>query len=183
MMSSPRRSTIRTSCTIAVLFFVLIVAPCVVTAQQQEDGGFLKDVTKRVLLDPTTYAPAVIFYPSQYLDWVSSQPFFRNGYNEQNFDFTKSGRANDVPVAFGEGNRRIVRNTMINLSTSMVHNVTENMLERQLIEKYPEKRKLIRTLGWVERIAVSGYLSYYTSAPHYRQWQENERNARRLGFK
>jgi hypothetical protein len=33
----------------------------------------------------------------------------------------------------------------------MVHNVTEQMFERQLVQKYPEHRKLIRTLGWIER--------------------------------
>jgi hypothetical protein len=79
-----------------VVFLVLLCVPRNTFAQDQEAPGFFRDVTKRVLLDPTTYAPAVIFYPSQYLDWVSSQPFFRNGYHEQNFDFTKSGRPNDV---------------------------------------------------------------------------------------
>lgn len=173
----------RAWCGIVVLLLALLSTPSVALAQQQETPGFFGDVTKRVLLDPTTYAPAVIFFPSQYLDWVSSQPFFRNGYVEKNWDFTVSGRPNDVPVSFGDGNRKIVRNTFINLSTSMVHNVTENMIERQLVQKYPEHRKLIRTLGWVERIAVSSYIAYYTSAPHYRQWQANERLARKLGYK
>jgi hypothetical protein len=149
----------------------------------REDPGFVGDITKRLFLDPTTYAPAVIFFPSQYLDWASSQPFFRNGYMERNYDFTVSGRANDVPVSFGAGNRKIVRNTLVNFSTSVLHNAAENIFERELIERYPERRKLIRTLGWIERVAVSGYLAYYTSAPHYRQWRENERLARQLGYK
>lgn len=184
-VSSPKRFFVRAWCGLMVLLLVLLSVPSSAVAQQSQPEGseFFSDVTKRVLLDPTTYAPAVIFYPSQYLDWVSSQPFFRNGYVEKNFDFTVSGRPNDTPVSFGDGNRKIVRNTLINLSTSMVHNVTEQMLERKLIERYPERRKLIRTLGWIERIAVSGYLAYYTSAPHYRQWRENERRARELGFK
>jgi hypothetical protein len=181
-LSSPWRQIHHAACSLVVAI-VLLSFPAAVLAQEPEARGYLGDVTKRLFLDPTTYAPAVIFFPSQYLDWASSQPFFKNGYMERNYDFTVTGRSNDVPVSFGAGNRKIVRNTMINLSTSVVHNLAENMFERQLIEKYPEHRKVIRTLGWVERIAVSGYLAYSTSAPHYRQWRENERLARQLGYR
>jgi hypothetical protein len=166
----------------ALLLWVLLCTSSSLYAQEQERGP-VADVTRRVATDPTTYAPAVIFFPSQYLDWVSSQPFFRNGYVERNYDFTLSGRSNDTPISFGDGNKKIVQNTLINLSTSVVHNIAEQSVERSLVRRFPEKRKLIRTLGWVERIAVNGYLAYYTSAPHYRQWRENERKARELGFR
>lgn len=183
LISSPRRTTTRSACSLVLVLLALLCVPTVASAQQQENGSFVGDITKRVLFDPTTYAPAVIFFPSQYLDWESSQPFFRNGYVERNYDFTVSGKPNDTPISFGDGNRKIVHNTLINLSTSMVHNVTENMLERTLIEKYPNRRTLIRVLGWIERTAFASYLAYYTSSPHYRQWKENERLARELGYK
>src|SRR5262249_33715572 len=57
-------------------------------------GSFVKDVT----LDPTTYAPAIIAYDATVRDWNSSQPFFRNGFLEQNARFTVSGQANDTAV-------------------------------------------------------------------------------------
>jgi hypothetical protein len=168
---------------LTLLFWVFLCVPAALYAQQQEERGFVSDVTRRVMLDPTTYAPAIIFFPSQYYDWETSQPFFRNGYMERNSEFTQSGLPNDLPISFAAGNRKIVHNTLINFSTSMVHNVTEQTFERELVEKFPQHRKLIRSLGWVERVAVSGYLTYYTSAPHYRQWMDNERRARALGFK
>src|SRR5262245_27700031 len=141
------------------------------------------DIAKRVLLDPTTYAPAIIAYDGTYRDWKSSQPFFRAGFYEHNSRFTISGLPNDVALSYDAGKRRIFTDAMITLQVSFVNNVTDQIFERVLIQKYPEHRKLIRTLGWVERIGAGSYLAYMLSADHYRQWQRNEELARQFGYR
>ncbi len=139
-------------------------------------------VTKSTLLDPTTYTPAVLSYGATRLDWDSSQVFFRHGFVEQNARFTISGFSYDVPISHAAGNRQILIDSLGILQMSVVNNVTTNVLENILIKRYPHRRKLLRTLGWVERIGFASYWSYRLSAAHVRKWQENERMARQLGY-
>jgi hypothetical protein len=57
------------------------------------------------------------------------------------------------------------------------------MFERMLGSRYPEHRRLIHALGWIERISLAGYLSYQSSALHFSQWQVNEQVARQRGYR
>jgi hypothetical protein len=62
----------------------------------------------------------------------------------------------------------------------VVNNVSARVLERLLMPRYPNHRKLLRTIGWIERNAIASYWSYRLSAGHLRQWQENERRGYQL---
>ena len=42
---------------------------------------------------------------------------------------------------------------------------------------------LVRTLGWIERSAFAGYMSYYLSVRHYRQATVNQAWAQQMGLK
>jgi hypothetical protein len=66
---------------------------------------------------------------------------------------------------------------------SLVNNVAGRALERKLKERFPNHQKLVRTLGWVQRIGFASYLSYRLSAAHYRQATANERLAAQLGYR
>lgn len=151
------------------------------TAQDQSSS--LTSVVKETLLDPTTYAPAVIAYDATVRDWNTSQPFFRNGFTEHNPRFTISGLANDVPVSYSEGNRRIVSDAVANLGASLVNNFTDRVFERVLLDRYPHHRKIVRTISWIERLSFGAYMSYALSAEHYRQARSNAVRARDLGYR
>ena len=79
-----------------ILLSMMILTPAIASAQTETDSNVVWDVTKAVLFDPTTYAPATLSYTSMKMDWDSSQTLFRNGWVEQNQRFTISGRPNDV---------------------------------------------------------------------------------------
>src|SRR5438128_9379226 len=96
----------------------------------QNRPSLLLDVTKRVVFDPTTYAPAIIAYDATMRDWKSSQPFFQNGFVEHNVRFTISGRPDDFPVSYSVGQRRILADALVNLEMSAVNNFTDSMFER-----------------------------------------------------
>ena len=165
----------------------LLLSPAYASAQGQSDNpdqsSFLADVAKRVFFDPTTYAPAILGYDSTMRDWKSSQPFFQNGFMERNPRFTISGLPSDRAISYGEGSRRIFGDAVANFEMSLMNNVTDTVFEHVLAERYPNHRKLIRTLGWIEKSAFASYMSYKLSAAHYRQWQYNEQTSRQLGLK
>ena len=71
---------------------------------------------------------------------------------------------------------------MANLQVSLVHNVTDRMIERVWLRGHPNHPRPVRTIGWIERSAVASYLSSRQSAGHFRQWQANDRRARQLGY-
>jgi hypothetical protein len=166
-----------------VLATILILTPAIASAQSETDSSVFWDVTKSVVFDPTTYAPAVFSYTSMKMDWESSQPLFRNGWLEQNHRFTVSGRPYDTPISFADGNRKIRQMAMLHLQESVVNNVAANVFERVLSNKYPQHRKLFKTLSWVERIAFSSYVSYLASASHFRQAQRNRELAIQYGYR
>ena len=142
----------------------------------------LVDVAKRVVLDPTTYVPATVLFVSLRLDWTSSQPLFQHGFVEGNARYTVSGYAHDTPVSYAAGNRRIAADALMSMTTMLVHNAANRTMERVLTDRFPAHRRLLKTIGWVERSAFASYLSYQLSAPHFRQWQANERLAGQLGY-
>jgi hypothetical protein len=153
-----------------------------VSAQDQEHASFVPDVVKKVILDPTTYAPAIVAWEATRLDWRSSQVFFQIGWFEHNPRFTASGRGDDTAMGYAAGNRQILTDAMANLQLSLVNNVSERVMERLLMPRYPNHRRLLRTIGWIERSAMASYWSYLLSADHFRQWQDNERRAQQLGL-
>lgn len=153
----------------------------VVSAPRGEtDRPVLTEVARRVVLDPTTYATAAIVYSSLHLDWKSSQPMFQAGYNEAHPGYTRSGLANDVPVDYGEGRRRNQKLALQLFGRSVANNAISALVERALIARAPRHRKLIRTLGWIERTVFASYFSYVLSVQHFEQWKKNEAMARQL---
>lgn len=167
----------------SILFVAaLATVPCNAFAQEQDRPSFLADVAKRVVLDPTTYAPALIAYDATIRDWNSSQVFFQNGFVEQNPHFTISGQPKDIAMSYGAGKHRILNDAIANLEMSAVNNLTDAVIERMLIERHPEHRKLFRALGWIEKLSFAGFMSYQLSAAHFRQGQWNEQEARQLGL-
>jgi hypothetical protein len=165
-----------------VLSWMLVATPAVALAQDETKGSFAWDITKSVVFDPTTYAPATFSYVSQRMDWDSSQPLFRAGWLERNRYFTVSGRPNDFPVSYVEGNNRIRQMALLHLQESIINNVAANVLDRLLTEKYPQHGKVFKTLSWVERIAFASYISYIGSVNHFRQIEINRDLARQNGF-
>jgi hypothetical protein len=165
-----------------VILWMMILTPAIASAQSDTDSNVVWDVTKAVIFDPTTYAPAVMSYTSMKMDWDSSQTLFRNGWVEQNHRFTISGRPNDLPVSYAEGNRRIRHMAFLHLQESLINNVAANVFERVLADKYPQHRKVFKVLSWVERIAFASYVSYVASEGHFRQTGRNRQLAIQFGY-
>ena len=161
----------RTNTTLTA-FLVLLASTAL--AQTPDRTSFASEVVKRVAVDPTTYAPTIVAWTATRLDWQSSQVFFRNGFVENNPRFTTSGLTGDAAIGYGAGNRKILRDALANLQISVINNVTGQVVERLLTRQYPRHRKLVRTLGWIERSAMASYLTYELSAGHFRQWRVNE---------
>lgn len=174
------RQTVRAG-VVAILLLVLAVSPAVAQAREDERESVVEEVARRVALDPTTYAPAIIVFTANRLDWTSSQPLFRLGYIEANPRFTLSGRPFDRPIGYAAGNRLIAQDSATLLAWSVANNAGSALIERVLIEKAPRHRKLIRTLGWIERIGFASFWAHRLSARHFEQWRANERLARELG--
>lgn len=166
-----------------MLLTLMILTPAISSAQSDTGSNVVWDVTKAVVFDPTTYAPATLSYTSMKMDWDSSQTLFRNGWVEQNHRFTLSGRPNDVPVSYAEGNKRIRQMALLHLQESLVNNVAANVFERVLADKYPQHRKLFKVLSWVERIAFASYVSYAASANHFKQTERNRQLAIQYGYR
>jgi hypothetical protein len=168
---------------LAAGLLVVILMPAYAGGQTGESPRpFAWDVARAVLIDPTTYVPAVISREAMLQDWKSSQVFFAHGWLEGNQGFTVTGQANDVPVSYDEGKRRIGRESLVILGKSALNNLAVGVGERLLTAKYPERRKLIRTVSWIERIAYASVTTYMNTAGHVRQARANARLARDLAF-
>lgn len=171
--------------TLVLVLIVAVLLPLTsvsALAQAERPRAFAWDVARAVLIDPTTYAPPLISYAAIRQDWKTSQILFANGWLEQNPRFTISGRPNDVPVGYDEGNARIRNAAFGLLQYSTGNNVGARIVERMLIARYPHRKTLIRTLSWVERIAFASILTYHNSAGHLRQASDNRRLAREHGY-
>ncbi len=170
-----------TASALFVALSVILAAPTV-SAQDQRPSVFA-DTFKKALLDPTTYAPAVIVYDATMRDWNSSQPFFRRGYLERNERYTLSGRPNDVPLGYFAGRRQILWDGFLNAQVSFANNVAARAFERRLKDRFPEHGKLITVLSWAERIGFASFMSYRLSEAHYRQAADNRRRAAQMGYR
>ena len=167
---------------VAVLTALLLFSAVGAIAQDRVERSFTADVIARVVLDPITYVPAVLAYDATMRDWRTSQPFFQHGFYESNARFTISGLPNDVAVSYGAGQRIIRADALVSLRRSAVNNFGEQIIERVLVNKYPNHRKLVRAIGWAQRISFASFKAYRLSVPHYRQAGQNERLARQLGL-
>ena len=162
---------------------IMILTPAAASAQNENDSNFFWDVTKAVVFDPTTYVPATLTYTSMRMDWDTSQTLFRNGWVEQNHRFTMSGRPNDIPVSYADGNKRIRQMALLHLQESVINNAATHIFERVLSEKYPQHRKMFKVLSWVERIAFASYVSYMASSNHFKQAERNRQLAVQYGYR
>ena len=167
---------------IFVILCMALFVPNIANAQDDGRSNVALDLTKAVLFDPTTYAPATLSYTSQRMDWKTSQVLFDAGWVEHNARFTVSGRPDDKPISFAAGNKQIRRDALAHLQESVVNNLSTQIFERVLAQKYPEHRKLFKVLGWVERISFSSYVGYMASVDHFQQVQRNQEMARKVGI-
>ena len=165
-----------------IVVALMMLAPSPVSAQEPGPGSFVRDIVKAVMVDPTTYVPAIVAYQPTRLDWRSSQIFFRNGWMEGNPRFTVSGRPNDVAISYAAGNRQILADSISDLQLSLINNASTGVVESLLLQRYPSHRSLVRTVGWIERVAMASYWSYRLSAGHLQQWQQNVRLGQQLGL-
>jgi len=101
-----RRLAVRPLIAAVVIVTASLLAPMPASAQR-DTGNVAWSLTRSVLVDPTTYAPAAISYEAMRRDWQTSQVLFAHGWVEANPRFTVSGRPNDVPVSDAGGTRRI----------------------------------------------------------------------------
>ena len=182
-MVARQLSWLRVLATSTVVAGLVLFSSASASAQEPNRSTAVGDVIKGVVFDPTTYAPATLSYTSMRMDWDSSQPLFRNGWVEQNRRFTISGRANDIPVSYAEGNNRIRHMALLHLQESIINNTATNIFERVLSEKYPQHRTLFKVLSWAERIAFASYVSYRASANHFRQTERNRQLAIQYGYR
>jgi hypothetical protein len=172
----------------AALTALVLLSAGTLRAQEVDAGAstvpsLASGLAKGVIFDPTTYLPAALLYQSMRLDWTSSQPFFQHGFFEANERYTASGRGHDVPVSFAQGKRQILTDALLNLPMSFANNATSRVVERFLLDRYPDHPKLVRALGWIERSSFAAYMSNRLAAKHFRQWRQNEDLARQLGYK
>ncbi len=164
-------------------FLILLFGLSQEVRAQNGVGQLLKDTAKDVALDPTTYGPAGVTSFGKQKDWDSSQIFFQNGYIENNPDFTANGLPYDKPVSYAAGNREVIKLSLPVLELSAVNNVAISISQRTLIRSYPNHKKLIKSIGWIEKIAMASYLSYKYSHNNFRQWQTNNELAQQLNYK
>ncbi len=115
-------------------------------------------------------------------DWKTSQPLFANGWLETNPAFTASGRPPDVAIDYRAGERKIRRTAAVIMIDSVINNFAAGFAERMLIQRFPNRRGLIQTLSWVERIGFAAVLTYRNSADHFRQASTNRRLADAYGY-
>jgi hypothetical protein len=159
-----------------------VLTPSVVMAQDDGRPNLVLDLTKAVLLDPTTYAPAGLSYTSQRMDWKTSQLLFSAGWLEHNSRYTVTGLPDGTPISFAAGNKQIQHDALAHLQESVLNNLSTQIFERVLSQRYPEHRKLFKALSWVERIGFSSYIGYVASVDHFKQVQKNQEMARQHGI-
>jgi hypothetical protein len=140
----------RVATAITILLFLMIAAP--VSAQSSESAGdnnSFWNISKSVLLDPTTYAPAGISYTATRLDWNTSQPFFARGFIERNPRFTITGLPNDVPLSHADGNKRILTDTlMYHADVCRAQSRAFSLWSVCSSRRIRKHRKIIKTIGW-----------------------------------
>jgi hypothetical protein len=151
------------------------------SAPESASSSRLAYAVKGVLFDPTTYMPALLGFDATMRDWKTSQPFFAQGFVEKNERFTVSGLPYDRAISYEAGRGQIVRDAFSVLEVSAIQNLTERLTEHALLRKFPEHQKMVKAIGWFERISVASLVAYHVAAPHYSQWRLNQSMAVGLG--
>lgn len=166
---------------IVLLAAATLAAPRIAAAAEGDASSTsVAGVIRGVVLDPTTYAPALISHDATMRDWQTSQALFAMGFREWNERFTVSGLPNDVPVSYEVGRRRILKDALVTFQMSALNALAVRTTESLLVDRYPEHRRLIKTFGWIERIASASLISYRLSASHYQQARQNTALAQSL---
>ena len=174
---------LRTRCFCLLLVCVLAATATDARASEEDERPSpLASIARQVVSDPTTFMPGALLYVSMQLDWNSSQPFFQNGFVERNARYTRSGVSGDVPISYGDGNRKLVVDALAVVPASLANNAVNRATERILSVRFPSKEKLWTTIAYVERAVFASYASYVVSGPHFRRWRANERLAGQLGY-
>ena len=167
-----------------VMIFTLVLANArFASAQNEKRSSAFADVVKGVAFDPTTYAPALIGYHATMKDWNTSQPFFQNGFVEHNQRFTVTGRPDDTALSYMVGRNQIFKDALTTFGVTAAQNATSRLVERALLQRYPDHRKTVKTIGWIQRISVASLMSYHLSASHYHQADINAQRAAQLGLR
>jgi hypothetical protein len=152
-------------------------------AQEHPEPSRLTYAVKGVLLDPTTYAPAILAFDATLRDWKTSQVFFENGFVEKNPRFTVTGLPYDQAMSYESGRTQILKDSLGILEVSAVQNFSDRLLEHALLERFPAHQRMVKAIGWVERASVATLMSYRFAGPHYQQWRQNQALAADLGFR
>jgi hypothetical protein len=174
------RGALATICLIGTLTAWTAV-PAHAQSETARTESAVASILKSTALDPTTYVPAILTYDSMTRDWNTSQPLFQQGFVEHNPRFTVNGMPDSTPLSYDNGRHQILMDSLTALEMSAAQNLTSRIVERALMEKYPQHRTLVKALGWAERIGVASLMSYQLSAPHYRQVGINVQMAAQLG--
>ena len=182
-MLSRQHFSLRILATYTIVAAFVLSSAQFVSAQEEKRSSAFADIVKGVVFDPTTYAPAVIGYDATMRDWKTSQPFFQNGFVEHNARFTVSGRPDDKAVSYTAGRQLILKDAFAAFGVTAAQNLTSRLVERALLERYPQRAKLVKTIGWVQRVSIASLMSYHLSANHYRQAQLNGQRAVELGLR
>jgi hypothetical protein len=154
------------------LLLAVVVVLFASSAVAQEKPSLSRSLTA-ALKDPTTWAPAGIGFVAKKLDWDSSQRLFALGSTEMNPRFTINGQSDAPPISFAAGNRIILRRTAVVAAESYTHNVIAVSIDRALQRRFPAHRRLVSTLGWIERLAFASGRAYLVSAASWRAWRTN----------
>ena len=133
-----------------------------------------------IFTDPTTYTPAIIYSIAAQQDWRTSQVFFAHGWKETNPRFTKERTSPGTPVSYARGMGTIRGYSALVLAHSVVNNLAVGAVTLHLTKRWPHKRKLIKTLGWVEKVTFASILTHSTSTPHFKQANLNRKLAKGL---
>jgi hypothetical protein len=151
----------------------LLVALAAVPGHAQSLGEHARSIAIDVLKDPTTYAPAVASEVGKSLDWVSSQRFFAAGYVEDNPYYTISGLPHDRPVSRATGHWINLQSSLQVLGYSVANNALAGVASRALTARWPQHKRLIRTVSAIERVGFAVGTAYLNSAKNFRQWRRN----------
>lgn len=176
----------RSFCFVLFTTFLFAGQAAAETQEQNQDEKYRLKVgrlLKKTFLDPTTYAPAGLYFTAAKLDWDSSRPFFIHGWKESNPNYTISGKPNDWPISHAAGNRKMIfRETLPLLGISALTNFGLNALEDIATHRDPKRKKFNKFIFTVTKIGLAGFSSYIWSKPNFHQWQKNRRIARELGY-
>src|SRR5437762_2792588 len=154
---------LRVAATFGMILTLVLASAPFASAQEEKRSSRFADVVKGVVFDPTTYAPALIGYHATLRDWNTSQPFFKNGFVEHNERFTVTGRPDDTALNYIVGRNQIFKDAVMTVGVTAAQNATSRIVERALLQLYPEHRKVVQTVGWLQRMNVVWLMSSHDS--------------------